>query len=98
ADSLFGTYLPHANNPVKNNLDGSRPAGNLVKVDDKLYRPAQNGGQHYGESISINRITKLSENEFSEELYFKIGSDKNSEFDSGVHTINVVDDIIVIDG
>lgn len=98
ADSLFGTYQPHANNPVKNNLNGSRPAGNIIKVDGELFRPAQNCGLHYGESLAINRITKLSETEFSEEFYFKIEPDKNSEFNSGVHTINVIDDIIVIDG
>lgn len=98
ADSLFGTYQPHANNPVNMNVDGSRPAGNVIQVDGELYRPAQNCGQHYGESITINKITKLSENEFSEKFHFRIKPDKSSEFNSGVHTINVVDDIIVIDG
>ena len=98
ADSLLGEYLPHANNPVKNNINGSRPAGTIIKVDGELYRPAQNCGQHYGESIAINKIIKLSENEFAEEFYFKITPDKNSEFNAGIHTINIVDDIIVIDG
>jgi len=98
SDSLFGNYKAHAGNPVKDNINGSRPAGNLIKVDGELYRPTQNCGQHYGESISINKITKLSENEFSEEFYFKISPDKNSKYNSGVHTINVMDDMIVIDG
>ncbi|MEP7108287.1 MAG: hypothetical protein ABI760_09890 [Ferruginibacter sp.] len=98
ADSLFGKYQPHPNNPVKNNLNGSRPAGNIIKVDGEIYRPAQNCGQHYGESLSINRVTKLSVVEFAEEFYFKIQPDKTSEFNSGVHTLNVLDDIIVIDG
>lgn len=98
ADSLLGDYQPHVNNPVKNNINGSRPAGNIIEVDGEIYRPAQNCGQYYGESISINKITKLSETEFSEEFYFKITPDKSGAFNSGVHTINVVDDIIVIDG
>ena len=98
ADSFFGDYKPHANNPVKNNLDGSRPAGNFIKVDGEIYRPTQNCGLYYGSSITINKINKLTENEFEEECYFKIEPDKNSAFKGGVHTINVAEDIIVIDG
>ena len=98
ADSLFGEYYPHANNPVKNTGDGSRPAGSVIKVDGELYRPAQNCSRHYGESITINKITKLSTKEFVEELHFKIEPDKTNEFNSGLHTINVLDNIIVVDG
>ncbi len=98
ADSLFGSYKPHLNNPVKNNLDGSRPAGNFITVNGELYRPAQNCSQHYGESITINKIIRLSETEFLEEFYLKILPDMSSEFNAGVHTINIVDDIIVVDG
>ena len=97
-DSLFGPYLAHQNNPVKNSLNGSRPAGNLIVVDGVLYRPTQNCVHYYGESISINQILKLSETEFVEEFYFKITPDITSEFKDGVHTINVIDDIIVVDG
>lgn len=98
ADSLFGNYHPHPNNPVKNNLDGLRPAGNIFKVDGEIYRPSQNCSKYYGESITINKITKLSENEFSEEDYFKIMPDKIGEYAAGIHTINFIDDIIVVDG
>ena len=98
SDSLSGNYQPHKNNPVKINLDGSRPAGNIIVIDNEIYRPAQNCSIHYGESISINRVTQLSENEFEEEFYFKLFPDKSSTFNAGVHTLNVVDDVIVIDG
>ena len=98
SESLLGNYQPHKNNPVKNNLDGSRPAGNIISIDGEMYRPAQNCSKHYGESISINKIIKLSENEFEEEFYFKLFPDKSSPFNAGVHTLNVIDDVIVIDG
>jgi hypothetical protein len=98
SDTLLGNYHPHANNPVKNSKDGSRPAGNVIAVDGEIYRPAQNCSQHYGESICINKITKLSQTEFEEEFYIKISPDKNSKYNSGVHTINFIDNIIVIDG
>jgi hypothetical protein len=98
ADTLFGPYQAHPNNPVKYGLNGTRPAGNIIKVGEEIYRPAQNCKQHYGESITINRITKLSENEFTEEPYFEMTAEKNCAFNSGLHTINVLDDIIVVDG
>ena len=98
SDSLLGNYQPHNNNPVKINLDGSRPAGNIILVDNEIYRPAQNCSIHYGESISINKVIKLSENVFEEEFYFKLFPDQSSTFNSGVHTLNVIDDVIVIDG
>lgn len=98
ADSLFGDYKPHAKNPVKDNADGSRPAGNIINVDGENYRPAQNCSRYYGESITINKINTLTENEFNEEFYLKIKPDKNSAFKSGIHTINVIDDVIVVDG
>lgn len=98
AETLFGAYQPHANNPVKENINGTRPAGNVISVDGELYRPSQNCGKFYGESITINKIATLSETQFSEEFYFKIVPDKDTAFNAGVHTINFLDDIIVIDG
>jgi hypothetical protein len=71
ADNLFGSYRPHANNPVKHNLDGTRPAGSLIEVDGQIYRPTQNCSRHYGASLTINRVTKLSETEFAEEFHWK---------------------------
>lgn len=98
ADSLLGKYKPHPQNPVRHNLDATRPAGNFIFVDGNIYRPSQNCSEYYGKSITINKIIKLSETEFEEEHYWKITAPKNSLFNAGLHTINVVDDIIVIDG
>lgn len=98
ADNLHGPYTAHPKNPVKFSLKSSRPAGNFIMVDGEIYRPSQNCEIHYGESITINRITELSENEFSEEPYFTIKPENNDKFNSGVHTINCIEDIIVVDG
>lgn len=98
SDSLFGQYISHNKNPVKTGLNGTRPAGNLIMVDNNIYRPAQNCKNYYGESITINKIIKLDENEFSEEYYFELKADINSEYKSGIHTINALDNIIVVDG
>jgi hypothetical protein len=98
ADSLFGPYTAHAGNPVKKDMNGSRPAGNFIEVDGSVYRPAQNCGNYYGESITINKINTLTTTAFHEEEHMIIASHKDDEFNYGIHTINAVDDIIIVDG
>jgi hypothetical protein len=98
ADSLFGDYKPHKKNPVKYSLKGSRPAGNFIAIDGQLYRPAQNCEGYYGKSLIINKVIQLSEDEFEEEIHMELTQEKVSAFSKGIHTINVVDDLIVVDG
>ncbi len=98
ADQMEGPYTPHAGNPVKNSLNGSRPAGNFIKIDGKIYRPSQNCYEYYGKSVTINKIVLLNKDEFLEEPVLEIRSPKNSRFNYAMHTINLLDDVIVIDG
>lgn len=98
SDSLFGPYIPHQGNPVRQDMNGSRPAGNFITVDGEVYRPAQNCRNYYGESITINKLTTLSTTEFSEEEYMIIRANPGDEFNYGIHTLNVVDDVIIVDG
>jgi beta-xylosidase len=98
ADNLFGPYKEHQKNPVRDNLNGSRPAGSFIRVDDKIYRPSQNSPNYYGESITIQQIKKLTETEFEEEEYMTITPDKASEYNFGIHTINMAGKYVVVDG
>lgn len=98
ADHLFGEYQPHAGNPVKNSLDASRGAGSIFKVDGEYFRPSQNGSNYYGESITINKIVKLSPTEYVDEKYMDISPNKNQDFKFGIHTINGMGNFIVGDG
>jgi|SRR5690348_1220121 len=98
---LLGPYTVHAGNPIKTGLDGIRSAGNIFEMDGILYRPAQNCKKLYGESIVINKITELSENTFAETPSADICINKKRKSNFGIHTlhtINVVDDAIIVDG
>lgn len=97
ADQMAGPYIPHAGNPVKNSLNGSRPAGNFIQVNGEIYRPSQNCAEYYGKSVTINKLLVLNEKEFAEEPVLEIAPPQKSGFNYGIHTINVVDDVIVID-
>ena len=101
SDNLLGPYSEHKNNPIKEGLNGNRPAGNFIEVDGVIYRPTQNCKNIYGESITINKITELNENNVSEEPYLDIVINNKNKHNPGIrtiHTINVVDNLIVVDG
>jgi hypothetical protein len=101
ADSLLGPYTAHRNNPVKDGLNGNRPAGNFIEVDGALYRPTQNCKNIYGESITIFKVTELNEKNVNEQPYFDIFINKKNKHNPGIrtiHTINAMDNIIVVDG
>ncbi len=101
SNSLLGPYTPHPMNPVKNSLNGTRSAGNFIEVDGEIYRPTQNCENSYGESITINKMTVLTEMDIQEEEHMSISINKEKKSNSGInriHTINVIDDIIVVDG
>lgn len=101
SNNLLGPYSEHKNNPIKVGLNGNRPAGNFIEVDGVIYRPTQNCKNMYGESITINKITELNEKNVSEEPYLDIVINIKNKHNFGIrtiHTINVVDNLIVVDG
>lgn len=78
-----------------------RPAGNLFKVDDILYRPAQDCKSGYGSAINFYTIENLSDTTYSETLFKKITPQMiktNSDIvPHGIHTYNFNDKYEVID-
>jgi small nuclear ribonucleoprotein (snRNP)-like protein len=101
SENLLGPYIPHPQNPVKNSLNGTRPAGDFIKVDGSIFRPSQNCENQYGESITINKVNILDEFKFEEEPYMLISIDRSKHSNrriNTIHTINVIGDIIAVDG
>lgn len=101
SDNIMGPYEQHSENPVTDSLNGSRPAGNFIQVDGCLFRPAQNCENRYGESITINKVSVLNENNYREEPYMQIAINKEKKLNKGIqtiHTINAFGNIIVTDG
>jgi hypothetical protein len=101
SDNLLGPYSPHDLNPVKNSLDGTRPAGNFIIADGELYRPAQNCHNGYGESMTIYKISVLSDGELKEEPWMDITvnrKNRHNRFIHSMHTINQIGSMVVVDG
>ena len=91
-------WTPHPQNPVATIISNCRPAGNIFKANSKLYRPAQNNSsKQYGYAIKINEIEVLNETEYWEREVFEIIPGKKNKL-CAIHTMNFVDNLIVIDG
>jgi hypothetical protein len=94
ADNLLGQWRPHPRNPVKSDARCARPAGRLFTRGGGLYRPAQICVPLYGSGLCINRVLRLTPEEYSErqvERIFPAGGLL------GLHTLNRAGDLTVID-
>ena len=67
AKSLEDQLVAHPQNPLcENNSKYSRSGGNIIEIDDKIYRFAQDCSRRYGEKLHLLEITSLSEKHFSQ--------------------------------
>jgi hypothetical protein len=97
ADSLLGEWRPHPANPVKSDVRSARPAGRLYESGGALYRPAQICAPLYGTGISVNRVVRLSPEEYVEREEQRILPAHPAGL-LGLHTVNRAGELSVVDG
>jgi hypothetical protein len=61
-------YKPHAQNPIYKNKQIARPAGPILKFQNRLYRFSQDCKRRYGEKVNMFEITKLSPETYQEKF------------------------------
>ncbi len=94
-DLLSGEWRPHPRNPVLVDIRSSRPGGQIFLHDSKLIRPSQDSYRRYGYGLKFNRITALSETEYSESPEGAF-TPAHSRY-LATHTFNQAEDLVVID-
>ena len=92
----LGPWTPHQQNPVKSDVRNSRPAGRPFYWNGELCRPAQDSSQRYGYAMTINRIVRLTPEEFVEQEISKILPQWRPDL-RGTHTLNICEDLTIID-
>ncbi len=97
ADSLFGPWTPHRNNPVVSDVRRSRPAGPLFYEDGKLIRPSQDCAKAYGYALCFLEVLLLNEMEYLERPIGRIGPEWVPN-NLGTHTYSRTNNFEVIDG
>lgn len=97
ADDLLGDWKAHANNPVKNDISGSRPGGKMFIKNGELYRPVQDSSVTYGGQLKIFKIKQLSESSFHEEFDQTISPKRIKKFNKALHTLSFDEEYIIFD-
>jgi hypothetical protein len=98
APDLRGPWQPHAANPVKCDLRSARPAGPLFMLDGALYRPAQDCSVTYGGAVIINRIDRLTPEEFAEQAVSRLAPAGHGPYPHGLHTLSGAGNLTLVDG
>lgn len=96
--NLAGEFHPHPCNPVKTDIRSARPAGTPFLHENVLYRPAQDCSVTYGGRIAINRVVKLTPEEYDEQPVTFLEPVKGSRYHKGLHTLSAVGKYTLIDG
>jgi hypothetical protein len=95
---LLGPWRAHTGNPVKTDIHSARPAGTPFIYEGVLYRPAQDCSRTYGGRIVINKVVRLTPEEFEEEPVAIIEPERNSKYSDGIHTLAAAGDMTLVDG
>lgn len=95
-DLLSGNWISHPQNPIVSDARYARPAGKIIKVNGRLYRPAQNAAKRYGYGMQIREIVVLSEDHYKERQVQSIYPNWAKDI-IGTHTINHIGQLTVID-
>jgi len=92
AESLTGSWMPCAANPVLIDATLSRPAGAVIRHGGRMLRPVQDCARGYGGAVTFCRIDALDESEFAQT---PVGRIRCGAF--GCHTYNRRSCLEVID-
>jgi len=93
-DPLSENWTPHPMNPIVSDVRSAHPAGRIFRRDGGLVRPARDISLMQGRVVSLNRITKLTTNEYEEELLERV---EPQDGVLAVNTYNNSGDFIVMD-
>lgn len=84
--------------PVLSDYRHARGAGRFFVWNGKLYRPVQDCKGRYGRQTKIMEIMKLSDTGYQAEEHITLNSFENPPFNETMHTFNVYDECIIVDG
>jgi hypothetical protein len=91
ADELLGPWTEHPKSPlIRNDMSRARPAGRILKFDNRLFRLAQDCAPRYGSSVRAFEIKNLTTNDYAEvELRIPILKASGSGWNAnGMHHID----------
>jgi hypothetical protein len=98
AETPFGPWHPHRENPVKVDVRSARPGGRLFSQDGWTYRPAQNCARSYGAGLVIQKVEFLDHLRYQERPVYHFSPESVFVGNCGLHTLSVGHSLVMIDG
>ena len=98
ADDVEGPWRAHPMNPVKSDVQSSRPGGTPFVHNGKLFRPAQDCSTHYGSAAMINEVKVLTLSDFQEVTVSRVRPLTDGPYSYGLHTVSAIGHHTLIDG
>ena len=96
APSPLGPWTAHRLNPVVSDVRTARPAGTLFQHGGVWYRPSQDSARGYGSATNIQRIVRLTPDDYEEVTVGKLLPEWQPGL-TGVHTVNALGGLTMID-
>jgi hypothetical protein len=98
AETLFGPYRPHPQNPIVSDFGHARPAGRIIQIGGTLLRPAQDCATGYGAAIVLCEIERLTTEAYRECPVRRLEPcDIQGGFSSGLHTLDYTQHYVLAD-
>ena len=94
AETPFSEWSEHPSSPIRMGTLGSRPAGNILYVNNKMYRLGQNCTNVYGGSVVVFEVVDLADDVYKENFVTEI---KLPHPFVAFHTFNIGHEKILFD-
>ncbi len=95
-DFRSAEWTPHPLNPIVSDVRSARPAGRVLQLMGKLYRPSQISAPSYGYGLNLNEILVMNETEYHEVRVSSATPDWQRDV-VGLHTLSYEPGLTVID-
>ncbi len=87
SDNLKGEWKMHSQNPISLDAGSAHHAGEIFSYRDSLFRPARNQHRSFGQSIALNKIVALGQENYQEILETEIFSNQLGNWPDGINSI-----------
>lgn len=93
-----GYAIQNDGKPIMRSLEYTRGAGRFFEYKGQVFRPVQDSQIRYGRQTNIMLIESISDQGIITKKVNSVNSFNNPPFDETLHTFNVYDEIIIVDG
>lgn len=96
SDDLQGEWQMHPQNPISLEESQGHSAGEIFSYHDALFRPSQNRAQTREQSIVVNRIFTLTEENYTERKEIELFPNQLGQYPDGICSIASFDEDLTL--